>query len=238
MADAFVKVYHKLLDWEWYDDANTFRLFMHCLLKANWKPNKWHGIDVEAGQFITSLPSLSEELRLSIQQVRTALEHLKSTGEITDYQQGKCRIITVVKWNEYQAINRQTNRQSTGNQQDDNRIATDYQQDSNREVTADKEYIDIKELKESKEVEEGKDKKHIYGEYKHVRLTDKEHDILINDYGEIEAGKAIKYLDEYIEMKGTKYKSHYLALRKWVFDAVKKDNQKKPQSLAEKWGLA
>ena len=83
-----------------------------------------------------------------------------------------------------------------------------------------------------------KDKKHIYGEYKHVKLTDKERDQLFNDYGEADTLKAIKYLDEYIEMKGTKYKSHNLALRKWVFDAIKQTRgQPKVVNLAEKWGL-
>lgn len=86
--------------------------------------------------------------------------------------------------------------------------------------------------------ESEKDKKHIYGEYKHVKLTDKERDQLFNDYGEAETLKAIKYLDEYIEMKGAKYKSHYLAMRKWVFDAVKQPRgQPKVVNLAEKWGL-
>lgn len=89
-----------------------------------------------------------------------------------------------------------------------------------------------------------KEKKHTYGEYKHVRLTDAERDRLFNDYGEAETHDAIKYLDEYIEMKGYKAKSHYLCMRKWVFDAVKEREQKKqysaqgqPQSLAEKWGV-
>lgn len=87
-----------------------------------------------------------------------------------------------------------------------------------------------------------KEKKHIYGEYKHVRLTDKERDQLFNDYGEAETHDAIKYLDEYIEMKGYKAKSHYLCMRKWVFDAVKEQGYKKqysaqgqPQSLYDKW---
>ena len=70
-----------------------------------------------------------------------------------------------------------------------------------------------------------KDTKHIYGTYKHVRLTDEEYQKLCKEYGETEAGKAIIYLDEYIEMKGYKAKSHYLCIRKWVFDAVKRSNQ-------------
>ncbi len=72
-----------------------------------------------------------------------------------------------------------------------------------------------------------KPEKHKYGEYQHVLLADKERDTLFNDYGEAETLQAIKYLDEYIEMKGYKAKNHYLAMRKWVFDAVKEQERKK-----------
>lgn len=69
--------------------------------------------------------------------------------------------------------------------------------------------------------------KHKYGEYKHVLLTDEELEKLKNEYSNYE--DLIKYLDEYIEMKGYKAKSHYLAIKKWVVDAVKerkiKDNK-------------
>lgn len=66
-----------------------------------------------------------------------------------------------------------------------------------------------------------KPQKHKYGEYKHVLLTDAELEKLNTEYGEDKTQKAIAFLDEYIEMKGYKAKSHYLALRKWVFAAVK-----------------
>jgi len=71
-----------------------------------------------------------------------------------------------------------------------------------------------------------KEIKHKFGEYNHVKLTDKEYDTLKNDFGIDETKEAIKYLDEYIEMKGTKYTSHYMALRKWVFNAVKEKKHK------------
>ena len=67
--------------------------------------------------------------------------------------------------------------------------------------------------------------KHKYGEYKNILLTDIEFSKLVKDYGEEQTLKAIKYLDEYVEMKGAKYKSHYLALKKWVFDAISKNNK-------------
>ena len=74
-----------------------------------------------------------------------------------------------------------------------------------------------------------KEPKHKYGEYQHVLLTDTDRERLVNDYGEDETHEAIKYLDEYIETSGKKYKNHYLVMRKWVFDAVK-EHKKKPST--------
>lgn len=68
--------------------------------------------------------------------------------------------------------------------------------------------------------------KHKHGEYSHVKLTDEEHHKLELEYGSDLTGKAITHLDEYIEMKGYKAKSHYLAIRKWVIDAVNEKAQK------------
>ena len=57
--------------------------------------------------------------------------------------------------------------------------------------------------------------KHKYGEYKNVLLTEKELDTLCNELGEEKAKGVIKHFSELKEMKGYKYKSDYLALRKW-----------------------
>lgn len=70
------------------------------------------------------------------------------------------------------------------------------------------------------------DPKKIYGEYKHVRLTEKEYEKLVSDYGKREALDAIRFLDEYMEMKGYTAKNHNLALRKWVFAAVEEAERK------------
>ena len=69
--------------------------------------------------------------------------------------------------------------------------------------------------------------KHKYGEYKNVLLTDKEYEKLKKDYSNYD--DLIKYLDEYIEMKGYKAKSHNLAIRKWVVDAVKEHKRDIPK---------
>jgi hypothetical protein len=224
MADAFIKIYRKMLDWEWYDDPNTCRVFIHCLLRANWKPCRWHGIEIEPGQFITSLQNLADETCLTIRQVRGALDHLKMTGEVTIIRHSKCSVITVNNWNDYQGNDKQNvTRKANKGQSNDNQMTTD------------------KEYKEYKEREEGKEVKNIYGEYRHVRLSQKEHERLVNDFGEAETHEAIKFLDEYKEMKGYKCKNDNLAMRKWVFTAVKEDKAKqgKPQtSVFDAWANA
>jgi hypothetical protein len=66
--------------------------------------------------------------------------------------------------------------------------------------------------------------KHKYGKYKHVLLKDEELQSLKKEYSNWE--ELINYLDEYIEMKGYKAKSHYLCVKKWVVDAVKRQGGK------------
>ncbi len=69
--------------------------------------------------------------------------------------------------------------------------------------------------------------KHKHGEFQKVRLTDEELQKLTYEYGDILTLEAITYLDEYIEEKGYKSKSHYLAIKRWVIEAVQ-EKKKKP----------
>ena len=131
MNGGFILLYRQITEWEWYQNPNTFRVFLHCLLMANFADGRFEGLDVKRGQFVTSLPSLSKQTKLTIQQVRTALDHLKSTGEITDKTYPKYRVITVVKYNDYQQDNRQNNSQTTGNQHASNSQVTVNQQQYN-----------------------------------------------------------------------------------------------------------
>ena len=65
--------------------------------------------------------------------------------------------------------------------------------------------------------------KQIYGQYKNVLLTQEEYDKIINQEN---GPEAIEFLSEYMEMKNYKVKSHYLAIKKWVFDAIKEKQQR------------
>ena len=91
------------------------------------------GETIPRGSFVTSLDSLAKELGLSVQEIRTALKHLISTGELTSKSTNKYRIITVVNYEMYQQVNKQPNSPLTSNQQ-----AT------NNQLTTIEEYIEYK----------------------------------------------------------------------------------------------
>ena len=124
MDTGWVKIHRSLLEWEWYGDTGVTRLFLHILLKANFEPKRWRGIIIKRGQLITSLNSLAEETTLSAQQVRTALTKLISTNEITNLSTPNYRLLTVNKYEDYQAINEQLNKRATNEQQTSNKRET------------------------------------------------------------------------------------------------------------------
>ncbi len=124
MNEWYIKLFRSLLDWEWYDDINVSRLFIHLLLKANYKKRKWRWIEIDIWENLTSYPLLSQETGLSEMQIRTALKKLKATGEITHKKTNNYSIIKLNNYAKYNWDNRQDNTQITDKQQTDNRQIT------------------------------------------------------------------------------------------------------------------
>ena len=128
---GYIKLHRQITEWEWYSNINVSRLFIHCLLKANHKDNRWQGIVIKKGSFITSIENLAFETGLSGQQVRTSLNKLKSTGEITSQTTNRYSIITIKNWGSYQMDNTQDNKQITNKQQTNNKQITTNNNDKN-----------------------------------------------------------------------------------------------------------
>lgn len=149
MAEGYIKLYRKFTTWEWYDDINTSRLFLHLLMTVNWQDKKWRGIAIKKGSRITSISKLAEETKLSPRQVRTALSNLISTNEITKETTNKFTLISVVKYADYQCT------EYTSDKQIDNRYdkQTD-KQATNERQTSDNQTTTTKEIKELKEIKE------------------------------------------------------------------------------------
>lgn len=130
MDNGFVSLHRKLLDWEWYDDINVKVLFIHLLLKANWKEKDWHGINIKRGSFITSINKLAVETHLSPMQVRVALDKLILTNEITKVSNREYTVITVNNYCLYQDSNTQDNEPVTNQQHTDNKPVTTTNKDN------------------------------------------------------------------------------------------------------------
>lgn len=152
---GFVKLYRSMLTWEWYDDINVKILFLHLILTANYEDKKWHGKVIKRGQRVVSVKKLSEELGITIQQTRTAINKLISTNEITSSKFAECNVITLVNYDKYQAVTNET----TNEQQTINKRTTNDQQIDNKSITTTKEYKEREEYKEYKEIKKEEKKK-------------------------------------------------------------------------------
>ena len=203
--NGYVKLHRKLFEWEWWDDINTFRLFVTILLMANWKPKKWRGRVIPRGSCWTSLPELAKKSGLTYQQTRSSFDKLKSTGEITDKVTSRGRLVTVANYEVYQSdaenITDKTTDKNADNQQTSN-------QQINRQATTTKEHKEHKNYKELKEQQQsgrfaGIDLNEILtveeihklgSKYEHVN------DLLDEVEADINAkGKTVRYPVKYIE---------------------------------------
>lgn len=123
MADkSYIMLPRDIRKWRWYHDRNTFKVFLHLVLSANYTDCDFENTTIHWGQIATSYESLSRDTGMSVQNVRTAIKHLKSTGDITVNKNPKFSIITI---NSFESFQRPTS------------TLTGCQQGANRELTSD-----------------------------------------------------------------------------------------------------
>jgi len=108
-----LKLHRALRSWEWYKDANTMRVFIHCLLKCNESEYTYEGNKHKRGSFISGRNVLADELDITPQQVRTCLNKLVKTGEISiDSSRYRGSIITINNYDTYQMVEETTKKES------------------------------------------------------------------------------------------------------------------------------
>jgi predicted transcriptional regulator len=135
---GWVKIHRQILEWEWYEDINTCRLFFHLLIKVNHKERNYKGKIVSVGETLTGLDKLSCETNLSVQQIRTSLNKLKSTNEITINSTSQGTVIKVVNYGKYQvATSEPTDDQQTNNK----RVTTNKNEKNENNIPSMEEFI-------------------------------------------------------------------------------------------------
>ena len=206
----------KIIDTDWFMDmpATTQNLYFHLSMRAD-----DDGFVSSPKRIIKLIGATDDDYRILI-----------SKKFIIPFDSGIC-VITDWRINNYLRIDRYTETvykqeklsliQNENGKYELGIPAVDQDYTYSNSISESNSYPDTNLKEENK-----KEEKHKYGEYKKVLLTDEELDKLNKEFGEQETQKAITYLDEYIEMKGAKYKSHYLAMRKWVYKAVEEHKDK------------
>lgn len=220
-------------NWVWEDKPfSRGAAWVDLLLLANYtdkKKSKNGGIcTYKRGDVNLSMVHLADRWGWDRRKVKRFLNALESDGMVQVNSTTYGTTITIVNYEFYN--NGGTTNGTTYSTSDSTTNGT---RNSTTESTTDAQII-VQQAhitnKEEESKKENKEKKNIYGVYKHVRLKSSEREELAGRYGEEMTDKCITFLDEYIEMKGYKAKSHYLCIKKWVVDAVKERDRKKGSS--------
>lgn len=152
-------------------------------------------------------------------------------------------VITIPNWNKHQTLDayekkKERDRLYQAERRANQRALVAKSSDSQPTPSSD---VAVSDIEEDKDIDKEEDKdiipgkkagkkpaKRKHGEFQNVLLTDAEFEKLADDYGSDLRDKAISFFDAYIEEKGYKSKSHNLAIRRWVIDAVKDRANKQP----------
>lgn len=215
MDSGYVKLWRKSLESPTFQNANVWRFWTWCLLKATHKPFTafvgYQKVDLEPGQFVFGINKSCIETGLSPQQTRTSIMLLKKLENLTIKSTNKFSVITIINWDTYQGekikTNKQPNKQATSKQQAGNNIQTH------------------KHINTST--------KTLYSEC--VFLSESEYQKLALQYGPNLTDKAIKILSDYIMSSGKKYKSHYHTIIRWPIERAKENGN--AQTSVQRFGV-
>jgi hypothetical protein len=124
MHRGYVKLWRKSIDGGWLRDSELWALWCWLLIKASHKPLKilvgLREVHLNPGDMVFGRKGASKELEMSEQKIRTRIQFLESSKNITIKSTNKFSIISIVNWETYQqdddGINQQvTNKQPTSN---------------------------------------------------------------------------------------------------------------------------
>jgi len=99
---GYVKLWRALLDSEQMSDDWLCRLFIWCLLRANYEPARYRGQDIQPGQFIAGRMSAAQELHVSPSKWYRGIERLIEMGCVTAETNSNWTTLTICNWQTYQ----------------------------------------------------------------------------------------------------------------------------------------
>jgi hypothetical protein len=114
LSGGYFKAYRKTLNSDiWNSDPLTLKVWFWVLAKAAWQDRSilFNGIPIvlKAGQFILGRRTAASDIHCGEQELRTRLEWLKLTHQITLKVTHRYSIVTVCNWEAYQSSDNETN---------------------------------------------------------------------------------------------------------------------------------
>lgn len=171
---------------------------------------------------------LATVFRRPLNTVRLALRTFETYGmvEIVD------SVVTIPNWEKHQSLDKletakEKNRQRVAVYRERQKLlaaggndysnvtvmnCNDVDKDIDKDIDKEEEKKEIKK-RTTASVDTPKKK---YGTYSHILLTETQYERLVAEFGEQYANACINGVDEYIQMKGAKYKDHNLVIRKAI----------------------
>ena len=154
---GFIKLNRNIKNWRWYKSPNDLIVFLYMLLTASYEPVEYMQHTLEQGELIASTRFIASETGLTVQQVKTSINHLLLTRDITKRSTTKNTVFKVENYDQFIDTNPLINQQATNNQPTDNQQITHDQPTANPLLTHDqpsnkKEIKEVKEVKEVKEI--------------------------------------------------------------------------------------
>ena len=223
--EIYIKLYYSLLDWAWIHNPNTLVVFIHLLLNANRKDQPYNKDIIHRGEVLCSREFLSKQSGLSIQQVRTALDHLEATGEITQRLVNNICVFRLNNYCKWQDGNKQSNNSSTTYQQTANNSSTNEQQSANNLSTTPI-YCNNEDNEIMKECESVR--AHALGKFSNVFISHDESEQFRKDFPHT-ADEIIDELSEKIATGEKKYQTGHLG-HLYIFARNYKGKPKQPNA--------
>ena len=107
--DGYIKIFRQIKDWAHFQEPSVLLVWLWLLVSVNFKDGYFHGKLVKKGEIITSFRKISEETGLSINTIRSCLDKLKMSGEISQKKSENSQIsqythIVVNQFVKYQSV--------------------------------------------------------------------------------------------------------------------------------------
>jgi hypothetical protein len=116
MNSGFVKLWRKSIAGGWLKNHKLWTFWTWCLMKASHKEYDLivgcQQVHLMPGDFIFGLNRASEELEMSVRSIRTILDFLKNSKNMTIKTTNKFSVISIVNWDTYQGEDSKNDKQN------------------------------------------------------------------------------------------------------------------------------